>query len=141
MKIEGGTVTLSSGRTFEANRGLLSLSEDGVVHDGYDGSFDFLPDDIRDDDDMQPWTPAERREIAEYMIARWAAWGGTVRGETMRERLVYRLVQALSAEPFPVSDGDFVLSLQQALIAADLAGMVEVSRRGSRSTGGKAARG
>jgi len=80
MKIEGGTVTLSSGRTFEANRGLLSLSEDGVVHDGYDGSFDFLPDDIRDDDDMQPWTPAERREIAEYMVARWAAWGDLKKG-------------------------------------------------------------
>ncbi len=75
MKIEGDQVTLSGGRTFYANRGLLSLSEDGTVFEGYDGSIRFLDDDLRSDGDEKPWTPEERKEISDFMVARWTAWG------------------------------------------------------------------
>lgn len=78
MKIEGSTVTLSSGRTFYANGGRLSLNRHGDICEGYDGEITFLSDDVRDDDDPQPWTAAEREEIGTFMIRRWADWMGAL---------------------------------------------------------------
>lgn len=56
---------LSTGKKFYANRGILGLSEDGDITEGYDGGFD-----------ERKFNKAERKEIAEYMINLWKKWGG-----------------------------------------------------------------
>jgi len=64
MKIERGTVTLSTGKEFSVDcLTPLSLAETGGRYD-----------------EPVPFTTAERREIAEYMVARWAAWGDLKKG-------------------------------------------------------------
>lgn len=87
MKIENGTVTLSTGRTFWPNRGLLSVDAEGVLHGGYDDSFEHLmgpetPPDVDpadpEDAHLIPFTSAERAEIGEFMLRRWADWMGAV---------------------------------------------------------------
>jgi hypothetical protein len=66
MKLDdwGDGYVLSSGRRFYANRGLLSISPAMEMGEGYDGGVD----DIE-------WSPAERREVAEFMIALWRQFG------------------------------------------------------------------
>ena len=66
------TYTLSTGREFYANNGIVGLT--GKISrspicgpcgfaEGYDGS------ELADD-----WTLTERQELADYMIALWAQW-------------------------------------------------------------------
>lgn len=66
------TIKLSSGREIRANLGILGL--DGLdsdnLYDGYDGMVWQEGSDWED-----PFTEAERREIAELMVARWKRWG------------------------------------------------------------------
>lgn len=61
------TLILSSGRSVYANCGIVGISPDGVVTEGYDGGLD--PSGEGD------FTEDERREIAAYMISRWREWG------------------------------------------------------------------
>lgn len=49
---------LTTGREFYANRNLLSI-----------GIFDVHPGET---DEYEGWTPAEKAELADYMIAPWA---------------------------------------------------------------------
>jgi hypothetical protein len=89
VTFEGSGYLLSTGRRFYANRGLLSpgegASDGGRLFYGYDGEAGItLPEpadwttltaaeiDQRDLDSR--FTADERREIAEYMIARWRYW-------------------------------------------------------------------
>jgi hypothetical protein len=56
---------LSTGRTFYANNGLIGIGPLGKnaachVSEGYDGGVD-----------VDEWTPAERAELADYMIHLW----------------------------------------------------------------------
>lgn len=74
---------LSTGRVFYAFMGLLCPPEqpptqyDPVLFYGSDGHVSVPRDDDPDPvEDEPPFTPAERREIADYMIARWNAWAG-----------------------------------------------------------------
>lgn len=62
--IDDDDVTLSTGRTIYANRGIFGLTPDGELTEGCDGGVD------------ANLAPAERREIAEMMIARWRKFGG-----------------------------------------------------------------
>lgn len=73
---------LSTGRQFYANRGLIGLAQNGsddegatpsgfTVSYGYDGYVDLDPFD----EDERAWTVDERRELAEFMIAQWRAFG------------------------------------------------------------------
>ncbi len=78
MKPGDDGFVLSTGRTFYANRLILGLAPDGdVVYEGYDGIVEATRarDDWENEGAEPPFTPAERREIAEYMIERWRAWG------------------------------------------------------------------
>ena len=70
-------VELNSGKSFTAYAGILGLGEDLELREGYDGHVD--------EDEADPphefaayvrprFTSAERREIAEYMIALWTRW-------------------------------------------------------------------
>jgi hypothetical protein len=92
------TYTLSSGREFSANRGIIGIGPDcgadGVVPEGYDGGIvvdgrnaEFVPSDEKVytpeerkgfADDMLPWTKAERAELAQEMIRRWMVFGGFI---------------------------------------------------------------
>jgi hypothetical protein len=66
MTYEGDFYTLSSGRRFYANNGILGLAPgDRHLNYGADGGADFYD---------YPLTPAERREIAEFMIEIWQQW-------------------------------------------------------------------
>lgn len=55
------TYTLSSGRTFYAHGGVLGFApgEDSVSY-GWDGGVE-----------MRDWSAAEKRELADFMIALW----------------------------------------------------------------------
>jgi hypothetical protein len=66
-----------SGRAGRANRGIIGIAPDLEVTDGYDGGFETTPPRHSwafDDDDNLQFTPAERAELADYMIARWTAF-------------------------------------------------------------------
>lgn len=75
-KIDSDSYELSTWRTVYANCGLISIARDraGVfsIKEGYDGWIDM-------DDDDNPWTADERRELADFMIAQWQAFRGNVK--------------------------------------------------------------
>ena len=68
MKQNGDQYTLSSGREFYANRGILGVGPDGDVSEGYDGGL--YPERSKGDRNKD-FTPEERREIADFAIAAW----------------------------------------------------------------------
>jgi hypothetical protein len=81
MTYERDHYTLSTGRRFYANGGILGLSpESGVLCEGYDGNIEtlgtFLDVAETDDDrrDLSAWTADERAEVADEMIRRWTAF-------------------------------------------------------------------
>lgn len=69
---------LSSGRDLETNGGFISMTrtDDGQfqIATGYD---DLLWTDGRVYESA-PWTPAERRELADFMIAQWTAYKDSI---------------------------------------------------------------
>lgn len=64
MKWVGGEYLLSNGERLQANCGILGLSPDLGLYEGYDGVPRY----------GDPFTAEERREIADMMIARWKEW-------------------------------------------------------------------
>jgi hypothetical protein len=74
MELQGPDIyRLTSGRVFYANNGIIGISPDGEVSEGYDGGIDV----VREwDDEFTPWTPAERGELADEMIRRWQRFKG-----------------------------------------------------------------
>ena len=76
--IEDDTIRLSSGREIYANNGILGMSAgmaaEGIKYtDGYDGST-YTRKSHDKDEYTDEWTPAERQELAEYVIGLWRAW-------------------------------------------------------------------
>jgi hypothetical protein len=67
---------LASGREFYANDKLLSIARDADgtfrIGQGYDGTLPGATDS--DYDEEENWTPEERRELADFMIAQWTAF-------------------------------------------------------------------
>ncbi len=81
MKCDKTGITFSTGRQAYANRGIIGLDMSGEVYEGYDGTFYcFLSEDeilsLDYYDKMQP-TAEERKELADFMIARWKAYRDT----------------------------------------------------------------
>lgn len=68
--------TLSTGRSFGAVEGAISPRGNGDLFQGFDG---WLHEDID-----TPLTDAERREIADYMIAAWRDWVGVAADVELR---------------------------------------------------------
>ncbi len=63
---------LSSGRRFSANCGIIGLSPEKLtVSEGFDGEIDIDGYPWEDFTDENRWTPAERAELADFMIAAW----------------------------------------------------------------------
>lgn len=81
MQYKNNEYTLSTGKKFYANNGILGLNPDGTeFYEGYDGDVETPwtePLDCDDDDDPRIgniFTPEERKEIADEMIKRWEQW-------------------------------------------------------------------
>jgi hypothetical protein len=71
--LAGDAYRLRSGRAFYAHNGIIGIDPDGEVFEGYDGGIDI----VREwDYEFQPWTPAERAELADEMIRRWQRFKG-----------------------------------------------------------------
>ena len=70
-QIDHNTYRLSTGREVKANCGFIGLNHALSVAEGFDGSIYALAHDDWYDDDKDRWTPAERAELADYMIALW----------------------------------------------------------------------
>jgi hypothetical protein len=60
-------IRLASGRELYPYEGFISINADLNVRHGYDGLLDGLDELERDG----TWTPAERHELADRMIALW----------------------------------------------------------------------
>ena len=84
---------LSSGREFAAHGGLVSIARnaDGTfrIREGYDGmllgatgeEYDEYDEPDLDSGERPPnWTAAERRELADFMIAQWTAFKAALKG-------------------------------------------------------------
>lgn len=85
---DGQGYVLSTGRAFYANCGVIGISgeeverdpEDAViVREGFDGDIR-IAESKWADDTSEDWTPDERRELADYMIALWQRWRATITG-------------------------------------------------------------
>lgn len=68
MKIVKDTVIFSTGTERYANNGIIGLAPDMEVSEGYDGGFW-----SREESEYRenPLTPAERVELADFMIEQW----------------------------------------------------------------------
>lgn len=64
-------ITLSSGRTFSANCGLISINEDLWVSEGYDCGIAGVGLDAAEFS-HDPWSADERVELADRMIKLWS---------------------------------------------------------------------
>lgn len=65
-------LTLSTGKQFYANRGIIGIDKDLDVSEGYDGGIEILRDD------QEPFysdglEPKEVVELCDFMIKRWGA--------------------------------------------------------------------
>lgn len=68
------TYTLSTGRRFYAHCGYIGIGPDpptDILPEGHDGGIELARDW---DEQFQPWTAAERTELADEMIRRWTAF-------------------------------------------------------------------
>jgi len=73
------TYILSTGKRVYANRGLLSISDDGEVFEGYDGHVTSSKDD-------NMFTRTEREEIAVTVVARWLDWANLTGSDWIRRK-------------------------------------------------------
>lgn len=74
---ETSEFVLATGRRFYASCGLLSISLESFgfdVCDGCDGTVSYRGSDKSADPADAPWTPEERAEVADHMIALWQAF-------------------------------------------------------------------
>lgn len=67
-RIEGSKVILPSGRSIYANNGIVGLSPEMEVSQGYDGRVEWPPFD----DEDNPLTADDMRDLADLMIRQWA---------------------------------------------------------------------
>ena len=65
---------LSTGKKFHANKGLISLSEEFVLCEGYDGSIEDWRQYGENKFDYEKFTILEKREIAYFMIKLYKKW-------------------------------------------------------------------
>jgi hypothetical protein len=72
IEVDGHTITFkSTGRRLDIAFGVVGLSPDLRVHEGFDSDLEEMLDD--------PLTREERRDLADYMIALWTKFRDTVK--------------------------------------------------------------
>lgn len=67
---------LASGRVVYANGGILGIDGDLNVHEGYDGGFGPSRYAI-EQGQAEPFTVAEKQEVAAFVCALWQQWAAT----------------------------------------------------------------
>lgn len=84
MKIDGDTITFSSGRTAYVHCGIVGINPDLQLHGGYDQSIDWpVPDFWRTD--HPEWitdktlSADDIRELADFMIGLWSQFRSTLK--------------------------------------------------------------
>lgn len=69
---QSDTFTLSTGREFYANGGIVGIKQGLLVFTGSDDSLSFNPAYFGDEhDEIYRWTPEEQVELADHMMALW----------------------------------------------------------------------
>lgn len=63
MKIEGDELIFSTGKKVYANNGIIGISPDLGITEGYDGGIE-----------TEELTPDEKAELADYAVAQWTKW-------------------------------------------------------------------
>ncbi len=63
-------ISFSSGRSIYANCGIVGIDAKGVISEGYDGGVEWPPSKYNG----SKLTADDMRELADVMIARWAAF-------------------------------------------------------------------
>lgn len=71
MIIDDNKVIFSTGKVMRANLGIIGISPDLSVTEGYDGVFHSPREQWMSDDDYDGLTMEEQTELADYMIATW----------------------------------------------------------------------
>ena len=61
--IDNDSYILNTGKKIYANKGLISIDNEGNIYEGYDGELDIKEYNL--------FTKQERREIAKFMINKW----------------------------------------------------------------------
>ena len=71
MRTDHSKMYFHSGKSFEANGGILGLSETLSITEGYDRAI------VLDDEQFADaaFNEEERQEIANYMVDLWKQWG------------------------------------------------------------------
>lgn len=70
IRVESDKIYFSSGRTAYANNGIVGLSPELEVTEGYDGGVAWPPHEESDANDAL--TAVDMAELADHMIERWA---------------------------------------------------------------------
>jgi hypothetical protein len=71
-----------TGREVYAHAGIIGIDDAGGVFHGFDGNIEtadyraLFDSGVCSPPDPAPLSNAERRELAEAMVARWKKWGG-----------------------------------------------------------------
>lgn len=71
------TIKLTSGRSIQANEGIVGIDANLRPTEGYDGPIDgaaLTCDDCRDEDEVDLFSMADRVELADVMICRWSQY-------------------------------------------------------------------
>lgn len=72
MRQDGDRLIFSDAGETYANDGVVGIDGNGVAFEGYDGAL-YLS--IALDESLNSFTPAQKRELAEFMIERWKQFG------------------------------------------------------------------
>lgn len=80
MKVKEDGFVLSSGREVYANRGIIGINPELEISEGYDSGIHLGPSyELKDGQVVKApgsiWTADEKREMADYMMRLWAAFG------------------------------------------------------------------
>lgn len=68
----------SSGRAFSTyGCDGISLSKEGKVRHGYDGYLELKDEQGKENYELE-LTDEEKKELAQFMVNEWSAWGGLV---------------------------------------------------------------
>jgi hypothetical protein len=103
---------LSSGRFFNPNRRIVGINPDLEIFGGYDSPVYMEPDPNVSPGEISDlgWTPEEKSELADYMIALWGAF---------REKTLAKKAEVGDEGPGPVSQQIYVAPVATPFPARD----------------------
>lgn len=76
IRVDSDTIYFSSGRKAYANRGIVGISPELEISEGYDGGIDWPR--YGEEPGEHGLTAADMAELADYMIEQWAKFKATL---------------------------------------------------------------